>query len=202
MDSNFEIPPVAHSRNNHCTVSSSLIDRNPHAWCSVSPKTTAPTVKLIKEKEALKMDNCIDSDGEVSYSDADNVPVSVSEEEEAPGWSILPSTILEMESEEDEEKDSKAAPTHTIKGEVPCVSPPVNEEDNDNKEDNDDNGDNDDNKEDYCDFNLKDIEGMSKYEVLRLQKIHRNNAKLASLSLLGGMKSATSPSINRCKVIL
>jgi hypothetical protein len=78
MDSNFEIPPVAHSRNNHCTVSSSLIDRNPHAWCSVSPKTTAPTVKLIKEKEAIKMDNCIDSDGEVSYSDADNVPVSVS----------------------------------------------------------------------------------------------------------------------------
>jgi hypothetical protein len=42
----------------------------------------------------------------------------MSEEEEAPGWSILPSTILEMESE-DEEKDSKAAPTPTIKGEVP-----------------------------------------------------------------------------------
>jgi len=40
---------------------------------------------------------------------ADTVPESVSEEEEAPGWSILPTTISEMESE-DEEKDSKAAP--------------------------------------------------------------------------------------------
>ena len=38
-----------------------------------------------------------------------------------------PSTILEMESE-DEEKNSKAAPTPTIEGEVPCVSPPMEED--------------------------------------------------------------------------
>ena len=51
----------------------------------------------------------------------------MSEEEEAPGWSILPSMISEMESE-DEEKDSKAAPTPTIEGEVPCASPLVDED--------------------------------------------------------------------------
>ena len=62
-----------------------------------------------------------------STSVADTVPESVSEEEEAPGWSILPSTISEMESE-DEEKDSKAAPAPTIVGEVPCASPPVDED--------------------------------------------------------------------------
>ena len=39
----------------------------------------------------------------------------------------LPSTISEMESE-DEEKNSKAAPTPAIEGEVPCVSPPVDED--------------------------------------------------------------------------
>ncbi len=39
----------------------------------------------------------------------------------------LPSTISEMESE-DEEKNSKAAPVLTVEGEVPCVSPPVDED--------------------------------------------------------------------------
>ena len=43
-------------------------------------------------------------------------------------WVVyLPSTILEMELE-DEEKDSKAASTPTIEGEVPCASPPVDED--------------------------------------------------------------------------
>ena len=82
-------------------------------------------------------------------------------------------------------------PAPTIEEEVPCVSPPVyednddddddNEEDDDddNKEDNDD--DNDD-EEDVCNFDLNDIEGISKYNLLRLQRIHRNNAKLTSLA--------------------
>ena len=166
------------------------------------------------------MDDCIDSDGEVSTtkkksdSNADNVPVSVSEEEEAQ---------MEMESE-DEEKDSKAASAPTIEGEVPCVSPPVDEEDNLNKEDNDNNDndeEDDDNSEDYddadeeddnnneeednnvvdeedvCDFDLNNVKGMSEYEVLRLRRICRNKAKLASLGLLGGMTSAASPSADR-----
>ena len=81
---------------------------------------------------ARSEDYHIDSDGEVSYTtkksdSADNIPISVSEEEET-----------QMESEEDEEKDSKAAPTPTIEGEAPCMSPPVDEEDNDNEEDNND----------------------------------------------------------------
>jgi hypothetical protein len=41
---------------------------------------------------------------------------------------------------------------------------------------------------------LNDVEGMSEYQVLRLQRIHRNNAKLASLGLLGGMTSNATPS--------
>ena len=144
-------------------------------------------------------DDCIDSDGEVSYTkkksdSADNVPVSVSEEEET-----------QMESEEDEEKDSKAAPAPTIKGEEPCVSPPVDEEDNDNEADNNDDTDENDNdeedtdveeEEDIFDFGLNDIEGMSEYELMRLQKIRRNKAKLTSLGLLAPMTSAASPSAN------
>ena len=144
-------------------------------------------------------DDCIDSNGEVTYTkkkrdSADNVPVSVSEEEET-----------QMESE-DEEKDSKAAPAPTIKGEEPCVSPPVNEEDNYNEEDNDDDTDeNDDNEEDTSineeedifDFDLNSVEGMSEYELMRLQRIRMNEAKLTSLGLLGGMTSTASPSSDR-----
>ena len=125
-----------------------------------------------------------------------------------------------MESE-DEEKDSKAAPTPTIEGEVPCVSLPVDEEDNDDddneddvndddKEDDvnddddeeDDNGDDeedndDDDEEDVCNFDLNEVEGMSEYKVLHLQKIHWNNVKLVSLCLLGGMMSVAPPSADR-----
>ena len=110
----------------------------------------------------------------------------------------------------------------TIKGEVPCVSPPVNEEDNDNEEDNNDddnnkeddnhddreeedaNNDNDneedtddDEEEDIFDFDLNDIEGMYEYKLMHLQRVHRNNARLASLGLLAPTPSATLPSSNR-----
>ena len=146
------------------------------AYFSYSSSTPSVTKKAPKKK---------------SDSDADNVPVSVSEEEEA-----------KMESE-DEEKDSKAAPAPSIEGEEPCVSPPADEEDNDNEndDDDDDDDDNDDNddKEDtdvdeeknIFDFNLNVVEGMSEYKVLCLQKIRRNEAKLASLSLLAPMTSAS-----------
>jgi len=176
------------------------------------PKTTAPIFELTKEKATIKMDDYIDSEGEVSTtkkksdSDADNVPVSMSEEEKA-----------QMELE-DEEKDSKAAST-TIKmddcidsnGEVSSIKKKSNlDADNDNDEDEDDDDgdkeddkdddeedtDNDD-KEDVCDFDLNDIEGMSEYELMCLQRVHRNNARLASLGLLGGMTSNASPSANR-----
>ena len=115
-----------------------------------------------------------------------------------------------------ESEDEENAPT--IEGEVPCVSPPVDEEDNDDEEDtdedynddnNNDNGDEEDdndddntdtddsNEEDVCDFDLNDVEGMSEYEVMCLQKIHRNNVKLTSLGLLGGMTSPASNSTDR-----
>jgi hypothetical protein len=72
------------------------------------PKTTTPTSEPTKEKATNKMDDYIDSEGEVSTtkkrndSGANNVPVFVSEREEA-----------QMESE-DEEKDSKAAQAPTV----------------------------------------------------------------------------------------
>ena len=105
---------------------------------------------------------------------------------------------------------------------MPCVSPPVNEEDNDNEEDNNDddnneedddhddgeeedaNNDNnneedtdDDEEEDIFDFDLNNIEGMYEYKLMHLQRVHRNNARLASLGLLAPMPSATLPSSNR-----
>ncbi len=127
-----------------------------------------------------------------------------------------------MESE-DKEKDLKAATALAIEGKVPCVSPPVDKEDiddeednddddNDKEDDNDDDGDkeddddNDDDNEEYTDdnkeegifdFNSIDVNGMSEYEVLRLRRIRRNKARLASLGLLEGMTSAASPSANR-----
>jgi hypothetical protein len=149
---------------------------------------------------ARSEDYHIDSDGEVSYTtkksdSADNVLVSVSEEEEEE---------TQMESE-DEEKDSKAAPAPTMKGEEPCVSPPVNEEDNVNKEDNNNDTDENNNdkedtdadeEEDIFNFDLNDIEGMSEYELIRMQRVYRNNVRLVRLGLLEPMTSTASPSSN------
>ncbi len=71
---------------------------------------------------------------------------------------------------------------------------PRDDQDDDN---NDDDDKIDDGEEDNDDFDLIDVEGMSKYKVLRLQKIRRNEVRLASLGFLGGMSSAASPSSNR-----
>jgi hypothetical protein len=121
------------------------------------------------------------------------------------------SSETEFEEKEDEVIDrgslvGQAAPTPTVEGKVPFVSPPINEEDKDVKEDgdkeDDDNGEeeeytNEDEEKCIFDFDLNDVEGMSKYKMMRLQRIRRNEAKLTSLGLLKGMTSATSPSSNR-----
>ena len=86
-------------------------------------------------------------------------------------------------------------------------------EEEDNDGDNDDNNNDDDDLIDVNDdndnddlidvnsddnlmhlqnFDLNVVEGMSEYEVLRLQRIRRNEAKLASLGLLAPMISPTS----------
>jgi hypothetical protein len=46
-------------------------------------------------------------------------------------------------------------------------------------------------------FDLNVIESMSEYELLRLERIHRHNAKLVSLGLLAPMTSAASSSADR-----
>jgi hypothetical protein len=46
-------------------------------------------------------------------------------------------------------------------------------------------------------FDLNNVDSMSDYELLRLWRIHRNKAKLASLGLLGGMTSTAFPSSDR-----
>ena len=56
--------------------------------------------------------------------------------------------------------------------------------DTDINDDDDDDDDDDSDDEDVCDFDLNDIEGMSEYELMRLQRVHRNNARLANLGLL------------------
>jgi len=88
------------------------------------------------------------------------------------------------------------------------VSPPVNEEDNNNEEDNDDDADEEDvnnedeedtdvdEEEDIFDFNLNLVEGKSEYELMRLQRVHRHNARLERLGLLAPITSATSLSSN------
>jgi len=184
-------------------------------------RQTATTVEPTKEEVTIEMDDCIVSNGEVSTtkmksnSYADNVPVSMSEEEEA-----------QMESEDEEKDSKAAtAPTIEGKVpfvSLPVNEEDKDEEDNDDndndeedddddvgdKEDNDDDdndnddGNNDDDEEDekdeedIFDFNLNDIKGMSEYELMHLQRIHRNEAKLTSLGLLEGMTSTASPSSN------
>ena len=89
--------------------------------------------------------------------------------------------------------------------------------DDDNDEDEDDDGNDDDgggnDNDNYDDnlidvndndnlmrlqtFDLNNIEGMSEYEVLRLRRIRRNEAKLTSLGLLEPMTSAASLSSDR-----
>ena len=88
--------------------------------------------------------------------------------------------------------------------------------DDDNNEDEDDDSNNDDGDDDndvdddnlidvddednlmrLQNFDLNDIEGMSEYELMRLQRVHRNNARLASLGLLVPMTSATTLSSDR-----
>ena len=79
-----------------------------------------------------------------------------------------------------------------------------NDDDNDNDGDNADDDDLinvDDNNNlmrlQNFDLNDIDIEGMSEYEVLRLWRIRRNEAKLASLGLLAPMTSVASLSSDR-----
>ena len=76
--------------------------------------------------------------------------------------------------------------------------------DDDNEEDKDGDGPDEDGPDDDNDnlmrlqnFNLNDIEGISEYKLMRLQRVHRNNANLASLGLLTPMMSATTLSSDR-----
>jgi hypothetical protein len=73
------------------------------------------------------------------------------------------------------------------------------DDDDDDDDDDEDliNVDDNDNLMRLQNFDLNDIVGMSEYEVLRLWRIHRNEAKLASLGLLAPMTSAASLSSDR-----
>jgi hypothetical protein len=65
-------------------------------------------------------------------------------------------------------------------------------------DDEDGNGNSDDDNDDddsmrLQNFGLNDVDGMSEYELMRVQIVDRNNARLASLGLLGHTSSATPP---------
>ena len=141
------------------------------------------------------MDDCIVSNGEVSTtkmksdSDADNVLVSISEEEEAQMEFEDEEKLFDKDDEEDNDNNG-------------------NDEEYDDNEDGDkeDDGNDDDDEEEYTDddeeegifdFDLNNVEGMSEYELMRLQRMRRNEAKLVSLGLLEGMMSTASPSSDR-----
>ena len=70
-----------------------------------------------------------------------------------------------------------------------------NNNDDDDNDDNDDGGDDD--EEGIFDFDLNNVESTSECKLMRLQKIRRNEAKLTSLGLLGGMTSTAPPSSDR-----
>jgi hypothetical protein len=63
---------------------------------------------------------------------------------------------------------------------------------NSNDDNDDDDNDNDDSMR-LQNFGLNDVDGMSEYELMRVQIVDRNNARLASLGLLGRTSSATPP---------
>ena len=65
-------------------------------------------------------------------------------------------------------------------------------------DDEDGNGNSDDDNDDddsmrLQNFGLNDVDGMSEYELMRVQIVDRNNARLASLGLLGRTSSAAPP---------
>jgi len=130
----------------------------------------------------IKMDECIVSNGEVSTTKMKS---------DSDAADIVPVSVSEEEeAHKDDEED--------------------NDNDDDNNNDNNDDNNNNDNKEGIFDFDLNDVEGMSEYELMRLQKIRRNEAKPTSLGLLGGMTSTAPPprttsierNVLRLKVIL
>ena len=103
-------------------------------------------------------------------------------------WDFSLSTQLSRDDDDDENEDIADDGTDND-----------GDDDDDNVDDDEDN-DNDVDNDDLMrlqNFNLNKVDGTSDYELMRLQRIHRHNTKLASLGLLGGMTSATSPSADR-----
>jgi hypothetical protein len=82
---------------------------------------------------------------------------------------------------------------------VLSLDPSINPWEFSSDDDDDDliNVDDDDNLMRLQNFDLNDIEGMSQYKLMRLQRVHRNNARLPSLGLLAPMTSATTLSSDR-----
>jgi hypothetical protein len=155
-----------------------------------------------------------------SDSDADNVPVSVSEEEEAQMESEDEEKDSKAACRGTTTSAEQFTQAPTTEGKVPFVSPPVNEEDKDEEDNDDDDNDDDDDDDDTTtmtmktndddddkedeedeegifDFDLNEVEGMSEYKLMRMQRIHRNKANLTSLGLLEGVTSTASPSSDR-----
>jgi hypothetical protein len=71
------------------------------------------------------------------------------------------------------------------------------DDDDDDYDDNDNGGDDDDDDDDKDDGGLNDINGMSGYELKRMRNVARNNARLASLGLLGCTRSTATPPSDR-----
>jgi len=103
-------------------------------------------------------------------------------------WDSSSSTQLLWDDDHDGDKDKECR-----------------DDDNDDDDD-DDNNDDDDDLIDVVDddnlmrlqnFDLNDIEGMYDYKLMRMQRVHRNNARLVSLGLLVPMTSAASLSSDR-----
>jgi hypothetical protein len=75
-----------------------------------------------------------------------------------------------------------------------------NNDDGDDGDDDDDDNDYDDDDDDYDDNDdggLNDINGMSEYKLKRMRNVARNNARLASLGLLGCTPSTATPPSDR-----
>ena len=121
-------------------------------------------------------------------------------------WQGVPCASLSLDENDSDQKLPAARPAVlsmvavSLSTQLPWDTDIDTDINNDNDEDDDDdeidtdiNGDDDNyndddgDDEDVCDFDLNNIEGMSEYEQMRMQRIHRNNARLASLGLLGGM---------------
>jgi hypothetical protein len=108
-------------------------------------------------------------------------------------WRGVPCASLSADEDDGDQKLPAARPAVLSTAAVSSLTQLPREDDDDD----DNGGDDDDDYDDNDDGGLNDINGMSEYKLKRMRNVARNNARLASLGLLGCTPSTATPPSDR-----